>query len=107
GGSVQVGKLSRIAAERFQATATESVHGDQHDVAGPRAPEPPARQRERRQAGYQRRAEHRRQTIAAARSTTRVHASATPIEPASDTVRCSERSRDADGACLAHNTGPV
>ena len=105
--SVQVGKLGRFAPERPQAPAAESVHGDQHDVAGPRAPEPPARQRESRQAGCQDGAEHCWQRVAAARSTTRVHASATPIEPASDSVRCSERSRDADGACLAHITRPI
>ena len=68
--SIQVGKLSCIAPERPEASATERVHGDQHDVAGTCAPEQPARQRESRQAGCQDGAEHRRQTLMAARRST-------------------------------------
>ena len=84
--TVQVGKLGRIAPERPEAAAPESVHGDRHDVAGPCAPEPPARQREGRdKAARQQHAERCRWTVAVARiSPPGVHAGHTPIGHVAD-----------------------
>ena len=69
-----------------EAAAPESVPGDRHDVAGPCASEPPARQRKGRdKAGRQQHAERCRWTVAVARiSPPGVHAGHTPIGHVAD-----------------------